>query len=360
MYTYEAMLDELRKIAKDAEHVWLDRDQLRRVADTMRERLHVNDFGVRKSDAPGLEPGQLLQYFLIAGSHNFLFWELDTNSEIVPWHSNINGDHRFGAATAYACHYRAVTRDRRFLDADYLASMTLQDMADHYRDEVTGEVTIKLLPQRLAKFNEIGNVLKTKYDGSFLTLFERAEGYMFRPDGQGIAQRLVEDFPFSYGDWPFCKLIMVTMGNLYAIRDTVVPAGSPYRPLIELRDPETITVGADYYRPFYFYRVGILKVSDLLQQLLAERRLIPRDSQLEREFRAWTILAAQELADELGVIAHDTARESWGMGFMRCRPCYIGVPEEEVPCPYRDFCYSYQEKPSMMQALWPLVLTTNY
>jgi hypothetical protein len=272
----------------------------------------------------------------------------------------VNDEYRFGAATAYACHYRAVTRNPRFLDADYLASMTLAQLADHYRDERTGAVTIKLLPQRLAKFNEIGNVLRTKYDGSFLTLLERAEGYLFRDDGQGIAQRLIEDFPFSYGDWPFAKLVMVTMGNLYAIRDALVPLDSPVRPLIDLRDPEKITVGADYYRPFYLYRVGILKISDSLQQTLTERRLIPRDSQLEREIRALTILACQELAAELGVIAHDTARETWGMGFMRCRPCYIGVPEEQVPCDYRSFCHSYQDEPPMMQTLWPLILTTNY
>jgi hypothetical protein len=359
MYTHQAMMDELQKIAREAEHVWFDRDQLERVANAMRGNLSIRDFGIPR-DVPDLEPGDLLHYYLICGSHNFLFWDADESGEITPWSVHVNGRFRFGANAAYACHYRAVKRDRRFLDADYLAAMTLRDMADHYRDEVTGEVTIKLLPQRLAKFNEIGNVLKTKYDGSFLTLLERAEGYMFRPDGQGIAQRLVEDFPFSYGDWPFCKLIMVTMGSLYGIRDTVVPAGSPYRPLIELRDRETLNVGADYYRPFFFYRAGILKVSDLLQRLLANRRLIPRDSQLEREFRAWTIVAAHALADALGVIPDDTADMTWGMGFMRCRPCYIGVPEEEVPCRYRDFCYSYQQKPGMMRAMWPLVLTTNY
>lgn len=359
MPSFQDMMGELRRIAESAEHVSFDRDQLERVASVMGRRLSRNEFKGRR-DVPSLSPEDLLHYYMIAGSQNFLFWEHDESGKIIPWHVHVNGELRYGAPASYACHARAIAEGRNILDPDYLASMTLADMEYHYRDDVTGQTTIKLVPGRLAKFNEIGRVLKEKYNGSFITLMERSEGYMFRDDGQGIAQRLAEDFPLSYGDWPFIKLVMVTMGTLWARRDTYFPAGSYARQLMELRDPETIMVGADYYRPFYLYRVGILKISEAFEQRLAAGDLFEPGGQMEREYRAWTILAACELAERLGVIPHDVADETWGMGFMRCRPCYIGVPEDEVPCDYRSFCYSYNEAPSLMQVFWPQVLTTNY
>lgn len=359
MYTHAAMLQELRAIADRAEHVHLDRGRLDRVAGLMRRRLGADDFALRR-DVPDLEPADVLPYYLTAGAHNFLIWERDEAGRIVPWHVHVNGELRDGAPAIFACHLRALRRGRKILDPDFLAAMTLADMADHYRDERTAEVTLQFIPERLAKFNEIGRVLKEKYGGSFLTLLERAGGYLFREDGQGIAQQLLDRFPLSYGDWPFCKLVMVAVGNLYEDRDRLFPGSSRYRDLIELRDPERLEVGADYYRPFFLYRVGVLRLSQALKERLVTRTLIDRESAMEREYRAWTILAARELADRLGIAPHGLARESWAMGFLRCRPCYVGVPETEVPCGYRAICHAYTEEPSLMEGLWPLVLTTAY
>ena len=358
-YTHAAMLAELTGIADRARHVFLDREQLSRVADVMRRRHHVDDFQVRR-DSPDLTPADLLQFYMVAGVHNFLIWQRDLSGQVVPWTVHVNGERRYGAPAVYACHVRALQRGRNILDPDYLTSMTLAAMEDYYRDEETGRVTLQFIPQRLAKFHEIGKVLKEKHNRSFLTLLERAEGYLFRDDGQGIAQQLLTHFPLSYRDWPFCKLVMVTVGNLYQDRDRLFPTASRYRDLINLHDPERLEVGADYYRPFFLYRVGVLRISTVLREHLVKRELLDREGPIEREYRAWTILGTRELARRLGVIPHDLARETWAMGFMRCRPCRIGVSEEEVPCSYRPICHSYNEETVLMQALWPLVLTTSY
>ena len=361
IYSHATMLDELRKITDAAEHVHLDHEQLEWVADAMRLRLEVRvgDFGLRR-DYPDLEPADMLQFHLVVGAHNFLFWQRDDMGRVVPWQIHINQELRHGFPAYLACHIRALQQGKNILDPGYLVSMTMADMQDYYRDEQTGEVTLQLLPERLARYHEIGRVLQEKYGGSFLTLLERAEGYLFRDDGQGIIQQLVTEFPLTYGDWPFCKKALVTVGNLYQDRNQVIPQDSQYRPLIELRDPEKLEIGADYYRPYFFYRVGLLRLSQAFQECLINQALIERDSPMEREYRAWTILAGRELANRLDVTPHDIAVETWAMGFMRCRPCYMGVPADEVPCNYRSFCYSYNQEPALMKSLWPLVLTTNY
>lgn len=359
MYSHSGMLNELRKIADAAEHVRLDREQLGRVAEVTYRRLRVNDFEVRQ-DFPDLKPADILQYYLIAGAHNFLIWQRDEAGRAVPWHIHIDAELRYGAPAIYDCHLRALRRGMNILDPNHLASMTLADMEDYYRDDRTGKVTLQFISERLGKFKEIGRVLKQKYRGSFLTLLEQAEGYLFRDDGQGIIQQLLNEFPLSYGDWPFCKLTMVTLGNLYKDRDQLFPKGSKYRHFIDLRDPEKLEVGADYYRPFFFYRVGVLRVSPTLKKHLVNQVLIERDSLIEREYRAWTILAARALSNQLGVTPHEVARKTWAMGFMSCRLCYIGVSEDKVPCSYRPFCHSYNHEPSLMKGVWPLVLTSSY
>lgn len=358
-YTHDAMLAELRAIVASARHVTLDREQLARVAAVLRGRLGVDDFHIRR-DHPSLAPADALQFYLVAGTHNFLIWQRAPDGGVAPWRVHVHGEERYGAPAIYACHLRALRTGRNILDADSLASMTLADMEDYYRDERTGAVTLQFLPERLAKFREVGRVLRERYGGSFVTLLERAEGWLFRPDGQGIAQRLLEDFPLSYGDWPFCKLVMVTLGNLYADRDRLGPPGTPARALVDLRDPEHLEVGADYYRPFFLYRVGVLRVSEALRERLRQRALIERDSPMERELRAWTILAARELAERLGVLPHVLAQEMWAMAFMRCRPCHPGVDPQAVPCAYRGICHAYTQETALMDALWPLVHTPWY
>ena len=358
-YTHAMMLAELGAITERARHVMLDREQLGRVASIMRSRTHVDDILVPR-DSPHLEPAELLQFYLVAGAHNFLIWQRDDAGAVQPWSAYVNGERRFGAPAILACHIRALREGRNILNPDYLSAMTLTDMEAYYRDERTGRVSLQFIPERLAKFHEIGRVLREQYDGTFLTLLERAEGFLFREDSTGIAQGLLTHFPLAYGDWPFCKLIMVALGHLYHERDALFPRGSTYQALVELQDPQSLEVGADYYRPFFLYRVGVLRISDDFRQRLTNQHLIDRDSPLEREYRAWTIMATRALAGQLGVLSHELAQELWAMAFMRCRPCYVGVPEDEVPCSYRPICHSYNEDTGLMRASWPLVLTSWY
>lgn len=361
MYSHSAMLEELRTIADNAEHVWVDRQQLGKVAKILDERLGTVDYGLNRS-VPDLAPGDLLQYYMVAGAHNFLFWNWDESKQIgvTPSTIHIGGNVIRGAATAYACHHRAAQQNKKNLDPDYLASMTLAEAEDYYRDEKTGEVALKLIPERQAKFNETGRVLKEKYDGSFVNLLERADGWLFRDDGEGVAQQLLTNFPLCYGDWPFCKLIMVTLGNLYESIDELFAEPTRYRELVDFKDAERLEVGADYYRPYFLYRVGVLHISEAFKEYLLNRELIDVGSQMEQEFRAWAILATREMAESIGRNPHELARETWAMGFLRCRPCYIGVPEDEVPCSYRPVCHSYNQETDLMKAPWPLVFTTNY
>src|SRR5207249_2820974 len=125
-YTHAGMLAELAAIAERAQHVRVDRRQLARVAGIMRSRVHLDDIPVPR-DSPDLEPAALLQFYLVAGAHNFLIWQRDDTGAVRPWSAYISGEQRFGAPAISACHIRALREGRNILDPDYLSSMTLTD-----------------------------------------------------------------------------------------------------------------------------------------------------------------------------------------------------------------------------------------
>lgn len=126
-------------------------------------------------------------------------------------------------------------------------------------------------------------VLKEEYGGSILSTFQQAEGYFFRNDGQGLVEHFMSDFPLTYDDWPFCKKILVNLGNLYQDRDQLIPTDSEYRSLIEFQDPEVIEIGAGYYRSFFFYRVGVLQLSQAFKARLSSGDFLQPDETMERE-----------------------------------------------------------------------------
>jgi hypothetical protein len=238
----------------------------------------------------------------------------------------------------------------------------MKDVEDHYRDEATGQVTVQLLEERLENFREVGRVLRDEFGGHFLNVLKKADGFLFRDDGQGLVQLLVTKFPKSCGSWPMCATANVVALGLWNLRAGRRFAAEIDR-LLMFKDLENIEVGADYYRPLFFVRVGVFEISDELKQKLRRRELIERGSQMEQEYRAFTIQAARDLALHVGgwpEALPGLADETHAQPFLRCRRCRVGISDEELPCSYRSVCKATQDDHELMDCGWPLVLTTEY
>jgi hypothetical protein len=173
---------------------------------------------------------------------------------------------------------------------------------------------------------------------------------------------LQADFGEAFDDWPFAKRPYVLVNGLVERRKRK-PFPAMIDELLEFKDLENLEGGADYYRPLWFIRVGIFDISAELKDKLRRRELLEAGSQMEHEFRAFTIHAIRELAmrlgtwpDSLGAIALETH----GHPFLRCRRCRVGIPDSELPCPYRPVCKATHEDRELMECAWPLALTTDY
>jgi hypothetical protein len=309
-----------------------------------------------------LDDSDLLHYALIEDSQGYLMWQRERDGTVVPVTMYVEGTKHVGGSAITACHIRAIHRGRNILNGGVIANFSMKDVEDHYRDEATGQVTVQLLEERLENFREVGRVLRDEFGGHFLNVLKRADGYLYRGDGQGLVQLLITKFPKSFGDWPAAKLPNVMILRLMNLRRSHRFAAEIDR-LLVFNDLENIEVGADYYRPLFFLRVGVFEISDELKQKLRRRELIEPGSQMEQEYRAFTIQAVRDLAPYVGGWPEALPRladETHAQPFLRCRRCRVGISDEELPCPYRSVCKATHDDHELMDCGWPLVITSEY
>jgi Potential Queuosine, Q, salvage protein family len=369
--SYAARMATLQEILDHAVECRIDDHQLARVASVLADlpAEHVaertySSINLRPADFPDqtLPANDLdaIQYNYVAGSQGFFIWERDAAGHATPWEVTVNGRRYRGAGGLFACHIRALERGLDILDPSILAGLTASDLAEYYRDEATGQTTLQHLEGRLAKYREIGTVLRRRFDGHFANLLAEAEGWLFREDGRGIIQLLDEHFPISYGDWPFAKLAMVMTRGLHQRRDAAVAMTTEFERLTGFHDTNRFDCGADYYRPFFLMRVGVLRISDRLREQLAAEEMIEAESAVEHEYRAATILACDRLAEQSHTPLFNAGAESWETAFQRCRRCVPGIAETELRCPYARVCHAYNHDSELLRIRWPLTYTLRH
>jgi len=369
-YSKEEMTARIREIVEHARHVRIDPARLEQVAARMpasvasrwHETFRSADEHYRQPLSLALDDRDYLQFVLVAGSQGWLIWQREADGTVVPFTVHVDGKRYLGPSALTACHVRAIRRGQNILDPAVLAQFTMADVEAHYRDEVTGKVTLQLLEDRLENFREVGRVLRDEFGGHFLNVLQRAGGYLYREDGQGLIQLLETRFPKCFGDWPMAKLPHVEILNLLDHRAERRFAPEIDR-LLEFKDVDRLEGGADYYRPWFFLRVGLFAISEEFKSKLCGRELIPAGSELEREYRAMTIQAVRELEQRIGpgwraLLAVEI--ETHAQAFLRCRRCRVGISDQELPCAYRPICKATHDDHGLMECGWPLVLTTEY
>lgn len=365
-HSRDAMRREVEDLVRTAAHVRVVPEKVEEVAAVMRRELAGGGASFQTDpqqfprESPAANDVDTLQFYLVLTSQEFCIWRRDAEGKVEAWDIEIDGRRYVGARGIGAAHMRALRQGKQILDPAYLASMTLDGVKEFYRDERTGKVTLQMLPQRLAKFNELGHVLQERHDGHVASLLDRANGYLFRDDDRGIVQQLHSDFSTAYLDWPFCKLALLFAKFIATRKTEGIPTTADYRRLAQIRDAENFEIAADYYIPLFFIRVGIFRIGDDLLSCLRDQRLIERNSRMEREYRASTITAGRMLAEAAGWPVTVVDTECWKTGYLRCRLCAAGMTDEELPCPYRSISKGYQDEHGLMDLRWPLVLTTCY
>ena len=369
-FSKEDMQAQLAEIMKNPQHVRINRHRFEQVAALIPASIASRWYDAfQAADEHYKQPLPLhlndrdwLHYVLIEDSQGYFMWQRERDGTVIPVTMHVEGIKYVGGSAITACHVRAIRRGHNILNPGVIADFSMKDVEDHYRDEATGKITVQLLEGRLENFREIGRVLGDEFGGHFLNVLKRADGYLYREDGQGLVQLLVTMFPKSCGSWPMCATPNVVVLGLSNLRKSHRFAAEIDR-LLAFKDLENIEAGADYYRPLFFLRVGVFEISDELKQKLRRRELIEPGSQMEQEYRAWTVQAVHDLAQYVGSWPEalpELADETHAQPFLRCRRCRVGISDEELPCSYRPVCKATHEDHELMDCGWPLVITSEY
>lgn len=305
-----------------------------------------------------------IMFHLVNGAQMWLIWEWTVEGQPEPLSITIDGVTRIGAAAITGAHRRAIRQGKNLLDAQYLSRMTIDEVLEIYRDENRRGTPIQNPAGRLAKFNEIGRVLIEEFEGSVAELYRRAQNNLYREDGQGLVQLLHSRFPISFADWPYLKLPQVSLYTLLGLRNSEVPATPEFLNLTGFHDLDNLEGGADYYRPLYLMRLGLLTPLGELKQKIIDRRYVD-EPEMEAELRAATLVVMRELSSRLGtndVAMPQVELDIHATAFLKCRHCRVGISDERLTCSYKRVCEAYNGDGGgeRMSLGWPLVETTRY
>lgn len=359
--SYGQLTHALQEIVDHSQVVRINWDRVRRLATSMGPMLRDQSLFLppwaepsRYADEfPAANNRDTIQFFFVMVPQGYRHYQVAPDGQVTQWSLQAGGTIREGVHAQYACATRALREGINILDAQYLSEMRLADVATFYEDDRTGQPNIPDLIGRHARFREIGEVLRTRYDGQALNLFLTANGMLFDEVGGGLVQRLVKEFPLSYGDWPFCKLSMTPARMLHDRRETSIPSTEDYLRATTVLDPEHFEAGADVARPFALIRLGVLEIDDAVARRLAQREPI---GETYDALRASAMLVCRALSRSTGISSPQLAGELWATGFFRCPRCHPNVSDEELFCPHKATCKAYQHDYSLFN-LAPMVGT---
>jgi hypothetical protein len=227
-------------------------------------------------------PAQTAQWVLVLDALNFCFW---ADPGEARWQVEDRGEWVNGYWALAVALKRAVAEGVPILDAEYLARMSVGDLARVLR----GRGLVPMLEQRLANVREVGRGLLASYGGQFANVISRADR-----SAVALVRLLARDFP-SFDDVAtyqgrevrFYKRAQICAADLYG---ALGGAG-----LGELRDLDRLTAFADYKVPQVLRGLGILEYSPELAAKVDARAPIAPSSADEVEIRAATIWGVEEL-----------------------------------------------------------------
>jgi hypothetical protein len=224
-------------------------------------------------------------WMLLADALNFCFWALPGEPRWrVEWQDHIY-DGYFALAAALT---RAVAEGRQLWDANYLASLSADELAGILRPSA-GSPQIPLFEERLANACEVGRVLLERYVGRFTNAVETAGR-----DAVELALLLAHDFA-SFADvaeWndrqvPFLKRAQICVADL-----NVTFAGKDWGALDNL---DRLTAFADYKLPQLLRAEGVLVYAPELAELVDSYTPLPPGADAEVEIRAATVWGVELL-----------------------------------------------------------------
>nr|XP_002129448.1 queuosine salvage protein-like [Ciona intestinalis] len=228
-----------------------------------------------------------IDFIFAVDTLNFSFWSDNPEEK---YKVKYKGEFYSGYWSIVAALKRAEDEGRPVFSAKYMSSVEKDEFAHILRSD--SSVQISLLEERLHAFNEAGQVLLGKYDGSFSNCIRSCN-----KDAVQLVKRIAADFgsfrdEAVFDDQPvaFYKRAQIAVADIWLCFEG--------QGLGEFRNIDQLTMFADYRVPQTLEYFGILQYSKELKQKLDGREVLLPGSRTEGEIRGCSIEAVERLKNE--------------------------------------------------------------
>lgn len=272
------VLASTRVVVNGSHYVAINRGTIDALAPALaRDSLEVPPWDAARHFSDG--GPRTTNWLLALNAVNFSFWGEPR------WRVEHAGQTLDGYWALAAAMRRAVEEGFPVYDAGYLANLSPRDALQIFR----GTAPMPLLDRRIENLQEVGRVLRDRWDGQFSNLVEES-GF----DAPTLVKKIVANFT-SFGDvgdfWGrpvyFFKRAQLLAADLHAAF-----AGQTWGALRRL---DLLTAFADYKLPQVLRHWGILAYDASLSQKVDNRFAFPPGSREELEIRAATVWACEHL-----------------------------------------------------------------
>ena len=265
-------------VVEQGELVWIDTERVGRLVDQWAAQSETGKIAPPAwYDAYHFFDGteRTVNWILVLDALNFCFWAEKGQPR---WTVEYRGETLNGYLAEAAALTRAVEEHIPLWDAQYLSTMSENDLAHIFR----GQQRIPLFEQRLYNVREVGRVLLKRYDGQFVHAIEQA-GY----NAVQLALLLAREFSSFYDvalyrgrEVRFLKRAQICVADLYGAF-----GGKSWGALTAM---DQLTAFADYKLPQVLRHVGVLEYAPPLAERVDNQELMEAGSEEEVEIRAAT------------------------------------------------------------------------
>jgi hypothetical protein len=282
-------------VVEHATNVWINKDRVEPVSAALLARYTPTTEPIwyeRFHFLDGTE--RTVNWLLLLDALNFCFWAEKGQPR---WRIDYHGEILDGYWAEAASLTRAVEEGIALWDAEYLSTMSREDLAHIFRsvqeaDGLAGEM-IPLFDKRLEHVHEVGRILLERYDGQFARAVEQAGRSAVK-----LTLLLAHDFSSfrdiaAYRDHEirFFKRAQICVADLYGAF-----GGKRWGAFSDL---VKLTIFADYKLPQVLRHYRVLEYHPRLAERVDNQELLAPGGEEEVELRAATIWACELLRREM-------------------------------------------------------------
>ncbi|XP_014473213.1 PREDICTED: UPF0553 protein C9orf64 homolog [Dinoponera quadriceps] len=281
-------------IASSARDVFIENENVKRLALQVVEAIANDSFSLNNFLQCAFHPKHdeplAVDWIFVLDTLNFSFW---TATGAKKW--TVNGCTGYFALCAAV--KRAIEEGKPILDPAYYSKITLSDAETIFRGD--NEVKIPLMQERLQVLHEAGNVLLSKYQGTFQTCIKSCKGSAIK-----LLDLIVNEFN-AYRDEAdyegqrvsLYKRAQILIGDIWSCFQGCG--------IGEFHDINSITMFADYRIPQVFLYFKAFRYSDSLMKKLQSDEPLESGSREEVEIRGCSIELVERLCAEVRKIIED-------------------------------------------------------